>query len=451
MLFVDTYRFLSNGYMADGLYIDYEGIRYPSAEHMYQALKTDNVFIRNIISELKTPTDAIMYWRTRATPRIDKIELMTIVINTKFNIPSLSMMLASVVGDIVYDSLSQDMYFGVFNESGHNHLGKLLMAKRDSILSVRSFMREKVSIGNLYTKAEVYDYLCFTSNSTLKSNNNLVMGKGNALAMSNLYPKLSKELGKEIANLSEYNIMVSKKYKAIAIQTKDDWMNDSTLEMVERSIEAIFKFAKENPKKKIGMPIPGISNGGLSIFEVIPLLLNKPDNIDIWRLPTMVVAGIGSRELPSNIEKRMNKLIKAIKPSILDKLTIAHGDAKGSDLKWKSLAKNEIAFLPTNPVSREAIDIAGLHHPYFKTMKPFTKMLMGRNVYQVMGHGIDTPVDCVLCYTKDGAESRSAVKVGVTGGTGLAISVADAYDIPVFNVANISSCEEAIEFINNFE
>ena len=76
---------------------------------------------------------------------------------------------------------------------------------------------------------------------------------------------------------------------------------------------------------------------------------------------------------------------------------------------------------------------------------------MGRNAYQVMSDTFDNIVDCVICYTPDGVEKSKDVTVGKTGGTGLAISLADTIGIPVFNLANSDSVARIKEFYSNIE
>jgi len=50
--FRGKYRFLSNFYYAE---VNYEGIRYPTVEHAYQAAKTLSTDIRLKISKTDTP------------------------------------------------------------------------------------------------------------------------------------------------------------------------------------------------------------------------------------------------------------------------------------------------------------------------------------------------------------------------------------------------------------
>lgn len=67
------------------------------------------------------------------------------------------------------------------------------------------------------------------------------------------------------------------------------------------------------------------------------------------------------------------------------------------------------------------------YHPKPDALSEAGWKLMSRNSYQVLGPDLKSPVDFVLCWTKDGKAS---------GGTGQAIRLATDYRIPVFNLKN---------------
>lgn len=94
----------------------------------------------------------------------------------------------------------------------------------------------------------------------------------------------------------------------------------------------------------------------------------------------------------------------------------------------------------------EAYPIAATLHPAWEFMKPPVKALLARNIHQVLGWSLDDPVDFVVCYTKDGAETAAEYSVR-TGGTGIAIQLADKLGIPVFNLCNEGRFEDLINFL----
>ena len=312
---------------------------FPTAEHLYQALKyVDRPSIMKMIAELKTPVEAKKIGNEiKAIPEHLKdsyrIWIMQNVIDLKYELPLYKAYLLSTKDEyITHDVLHNDQFFGRNNGVGQNHLGMMLMDKRDDLMYLAS----------------------------------------------------------ERALLSSYDM------------------------------------------------------------ELNARLILDP------RKATLRIAGIGSRDLPEEVGKQIDELMEDLNDYTNGKLIVHTGDADGADLRFKKNAVNCISYIPSKGfngstsnlynVSREAKILASFHHPYFDKMKPVTQNLMGRNVYQVMSNTFDNWVDCVICYTSDGAEKASDVKVGVTGGTGLAISLADTLGIPVFNLKN----EDAVSRIMTF-
>jgi hypothetical protein len=69
-------------------------------------------------------------------------------------------------------------------------------------------------------------------------------------------------------------------------------------------------------------------------------------------------------------------------------------------------------------------------------MKRPVKLLMARNVLQVLGPTLDDPCKFVVCWTPDGI-SQGNQRSRTTGGTGQAISIASNHNIPVFNMQSM--------------
>jgi hypothetical protein len=154
-------------------------------------------------------------------------------------------------------------------------------------------------------------------------------------------------------------------------------------------------------------------------------------------------AGIGSRETPKDILKFFEKL-----GTFLAKngLILRSGHAQGADITFengcdKVNGEKEI-YLPWNGFegsnsnlivsNLKAFKIAEEYHPYWHNLKQGAKSLQARNSHQVLGNNLETPSSFVICWTKNGKGS---------GGTGQAIRIAKAYDIPVFDAGAYSDIE----------
>lgn len=77
------------------------------------------------------------------------------------------------------------------------------------------------------------------------------------------------------------------------------------------------------------------------------------------------------------------------------------------------------------PSYRKAYKLASEYHPNWDACSGGAKKMHTRNVFQILGQGLDKPSLFVVCWTKDGKAS---------GGTGQALRIAKAYDVPVFNL-----------------
>lgn len=155
-------------------------------------------------------------------------------------------------------------------------------------------------------------------------------------------------------------------------------------------------------------------------------------------------SGIGSRETPPNILKDMEQFALMAAQFMLLRSGAADGadtafetgcirgtGAKEIFLPWKGFNKNGSILHDVHP---KAFEIAATVHPYFQYMRRPVKSLIARNMHQVLGPNLDTPVEFVICWTKDGCESHTTYDPKKTGGTGSAIALASKVEIPVYNL-----------------
>lgn len=131
--------FLSNFYP---VIIWNAGIRYPTAEHAYQAAKTLDMEERRRIASLETPGQAKRAGR-RVAMRHDweqvKLSVMARIVHLKFTVPSLAeKLMATSPAKLVEGNTWGDRYWGVCNGVGANHLGRILMKEREALFTNRS-------------------------------------------------------------------------------------------------------------------------------------------------------------------------------------------------------------------------------------------------------------------------------------------------------------------------
>lgn len=161
-------------------------------------------------------------------------------------------------------------------------------------------------------------------------------------------------------------------------------------------------------------------------------------------------AGIGSRETPEsilNLMKQMGAHLAKIG------VVLRSGGAEGADqafeegcdsvnglkeiyLPWKNF-QNSHSKLIVGPPGTKAYEIAEEYHPYWANLSDGVKKLQARNSHQVLGEDLATLSNFVICYTAKGKGK---------GGTGQAIRIAKAHNIPIFDCGLY---EEDLELLKN--
>lgn len=139
--FAGEYAWLSNFYMCS---VVWDGIKWPSAEHAYQAAKTTNPKARRVISRLSAPVDA-KHLGAALELRSDwsdvKVNIMTEIVHAKFaqNTDLASRLISTGSCHLVEGNTWNDRYWGVCDGTGENMLGHILMSVR-TVLSAQQTM-----------------------------------------------------------------------------------------------------------------------------------------------------------------------------------------------------------------------------------------------------------------------------------------------------------------------
>lgn len=172
----------------------------------------------------------------------------------------------------------------------------------------------------------------------------------------------------------------------------------------------------------------------------------------------LVYAGVGSRNTPAAV----CDLMRGIAATLSERgWMLRSGHADGADqafedgctgtkeiyIPWQGFNKGRHGHNDTYAVHclknhLQALDIAQQTHPNWKACSDAVQMLHTRNVYQILGMNLDTPVSMVICWTKDGHAS---------GGTGQAIRLATHLAIPVFNLFQVDAVDKLQDFIFEVE
>lgn len=139
--FFGDYRFLSNFQTAplrlEGSWAD--GLVYPTSEHAYMALKTEDLAVRHQISQLETGAAAKRFGRTivlrEGWDGALRLEAMLAVLRAKFrqNPELATKLLATGLLYLEETNDWNDVFWGVCRGRGLNMLGKMLMQVRTEL------------------------------------------------------------------------------------------------------------------------------------------------------------------------------------------------------------------------------------------------------------------------------------------------------------------------------
>lgn len=125
------------------------------------------------------------------------------------------------------------------------------------------------------------------------------------------------------------------------------------------------------------------------------------------------------------------------------------GSIVGSDWSEKVNVPNTKSFSSFDVVNNKFGNankvrvIANELHPSSEGLNQWAEALMARNTYQIFGSNLDTPVDFVLFYAKEGKGIRPE------GGTGQAVEMARLKGIPTVNMADENWRAKLQEILNN--
>ena len=129
--------------------------------------------------------------------------------------------------------------------------------------------------GNAWDVYLDYDVLCITTNGTIKTNGECVMGAGIAKTAKNKFPTLPTILGKFIKEYGNRCFKLSKVNDntwLVSFPVKHNWWEIADLELIEKSSLELVEMADKFNWNKILLPRPGCGNGKLSWNEVKPIL-----------------------------------------------------------------------------------------------------------------------------------------------------------------------------------
>lgn len=284
-----------------------------------------------------------------------------------------------------------------------------------------------------------------------------VMGKGLALRFKRAWPEYftAYRMACEAGSLKPGTLLVLDRGHGqaprylVCFPTKRHWRDPSRLEDIDAGLSALAREVVARGIRSIAVPALGCGLGGLGwpdVRERIEAALGPLAGVDVRVYgpgepevaedvppPRRYYAGIGSRETPADVLATMTEIARRLRAR---GFVLRSGGARGADqafaagagedaeifLPWPGFEGQQSRFCPPTTA---AYELAGQHHPAWAQLSDGARRLQARNSHQVLGWGLDDPVEFVVCWTPDGKGA---------GGTGQAIRIAAATGIPVFDL-----------------
>lgn len=139
--FDKEFYFLSNFYEQP---VMFEGVVYPTSEHAYQAAKSVDSTIRKQIQQCKTPGYAKRMGKSiKLRPDWEQIKLdvMEEIVREKFKNDILKVkLIATNPVELIEGNYWKDTFWGVYNNKGKNHLGRILMKIREELVEQSKYI-----------------------------------------------------------------------------------------------------------------------------------------------------------------------------------------------------------------------------------------------------------------------------------------------------------------------
>lgn len=174
-------------------------------------------------------------------------------------------------------------------------------------------------------------------------------------------------------------------------------------------------------------------------------------------------AGIGSRETPESVMAYMEALAFKLACSGFE---LRSGGARGADqafqagamaaggpasiyVPWRGFSKGGSEVLPSTEVVQKCVELAQSYHPAWGSLSYDDRLLMARNVCQVLGLDLTTPSRFVVCWTPSYRLDAQGRVCDGAGGTGLAIRLAYARGIPIFHLAVRDHAQRILGFVSD--
>lgn len=142
--------------------------------------------------------------------------------------------------------------------------------------------------GNMWDVCGDHEYFLITTNSYIRGDGALVMGRGIAAQAKSRWPHLPLAFGERIEHLGVYGLLFHEMALCDsdigAFQVKKHYMRDAQTDIIRYSTNMLRLHAWAHLEARYDLNCPGIGYGRLDYSEVHEIIRVLPDNVHIWTL-----------------------------------------------------------------------------------------------------------------------------------------------------------------------
>lgn len=146
--------------------------------------------------------------------------------------------------------------------------------------------------GDMFSVWGKTDLFLFTSNRIVNKRGLAVMGRGIAKQLADKHPEVRKAFGNYLRVWGSYkfNLEYLGDFDGQAVgffMVKNHWAEAADLSIIKNTVRELADYLEEqadnnDPLHRVDVNFPGIGNGKLRREDVLPLLVDLPDNVHIW-------------------------------------------------------------------------------------------------------------------------------------------------------------------------
>lgn len=142
--------------------------------------------------------------------------------------------------------------------------------------------------GDMWSVFDKSDHFCITTNSYIRKDGALVMGRGIAKEAAQRIPGIEFRAGRQVklecGHLGVYQPIYCD--PIVLFQVKRHFSSPASIDLIRLSCAALSVWASAHTNDRFDLNFPGVGNGKLRREDVLPIINTLPDNVHVWEYGT---------------------------------------------------------------------------------------------------------------------------------------------------------------------